>query len=245
MPVRAPPVEGRTPVPYNGIVAVSGELFQPLSSSALPTGRVLPVVDPLLPLLPAGGLVRGRAVACDGVAAMSLALSLAVGPTVAGSWLAIVDVPTLGLEAAEELGIPLERIVRIDPAPQRPIGDAWAELTAAAFDGFELVITRVPRRLNAALARKVQARQQAREAVMITLGQPGPLSVDVELHANAPQWEGVAEGSGHLCGRKVNVTASGRRVPQPRSASLWLPGPDGSISLTTDDPGVVEREAAC
>lgn len=204
----------------------------PLAASALASGRVLPAVEPLATLLPEGGLVRGRAVSCQGSAAMSLAVSLAVGPTAAGSWLAVVGVPTFGLEAAEELGIPLERVVRVDPGSSpRAIGEQWAELTAAVLDGFEVVVAEVPQRLTAGLARKVQARLKAREAVLITLGNPGSLSVDVELHASDPRWEGVDAGAGYLRRRKVEVTSSGRRVPQPRHASLWLPGPGGTIAV--------------
>ena len=157
---------------------------------------------------------------------MSLAVSLAVAATASGSWLAVVGVPTFGLEAAEEFGIPLERVVGVDAGQQqRSIGESWAELVAATFDGFEVVITKVPQRLNAVLARRVQARLQAREAVLITLGSPGPFSVDVELHADDRTWEGVAAGSGYLRGRRVAVTSSGRRVQRPRQVSLWLPGP--------------------
>ena len=43
--------------------------------------------------LPDGALVRGRAVACRGNAAASLALALAAQATTAGAWLAVVDVP--------------------------------------------------------------------------------------------------------------------------------------------------------
>ena len=49
------------------------------------------------------------------MAATSLALALAVEATAAGAWLAVVDVPWLGVEAAAELGVPLERLVRVDP----------------------------------------------------------------------------------------------------------------------------------
>jgi hypothetical protein len=210
---------------------VPGEgMAEPLAAAALSRSRVLPVVDPLVPLLPDGGLVRGRAVACGGVAAMSLAVSLAVAATASGSWLAVVGVPTFGLEAAEEFGIPLERVVGVDPGGQRITGTSWAELVAATFDGFEVVVTKVPHRLNAVLARRVQARMQAREAVMITLGPSGPFSVDVELHAGDPHWEGVASGSGYLRGRRVAVSSSGRRVHRMREMSLWLPGPDGTVA---------------
>jgi hypothetical protein len=190
---------------------------------------MLPVVEPLASLLPDGGLVRGRAVSCGGAAAMSLAMSLAVAATESGSWLAVVGVPTFGLEAAEELGIALERVVSVDPG--QAAATSWAELVAATLDGFEVVITEVPRHVNAGLARKVQARMQAREAVLIALGSPGPFATDIELRASEPRWEGVAAGSGHLRGRRVAVTSSGRRVPTPRRASLWLPGTDGTVAV--------------
>jgi len=215
--------------------------IRPLAQSALAAGRLLPVAEPLVPLLPGGGLVRGKAVSCGGAASMSLALALAVQATATGSWLAIVDVPTFGLEAAEEFGIPLERVVRVDPPDRKATtsrngGEAWTELIGAVLDGFEVVITRVPLRLNAGMARRVQARMQAREAVLISLGRPGPVSVDIELQAADPQWEGVADGWGHLRGRRVAVTSSGRRVPRSRHASLWLPGPDGKVATVDEAP---------
>jgi len=201
-----------------------------LARTALATSRVLPVVDPLVALLPDGALVRGRAVSCGGAASMSLALALAVQATASGSWLAVVDVASFGLEAAEEFGIPLERVVRVDPPHRKAMGEAWAEVMGAVLDGFEVVVTQVPQRLNAGLARRVQARLKAREAVMIALGRPGPFAVDTDLQATDPQWEGVADGWGCLRGRRVGVTASGRRVPRPRRATLWLPGPDGRVA---------------
>jgi hypothetical protein len=206
---------------------------------------VLPVVDPLVSLLPDGGLVRGRAVACGGVAAMSLAVSLAVAATASGSWLAVIGVPTFGLEAAEEFGIPLERVVAVElgaPGATSNGGERWAELVAATFDGFEIVITTVPRRLNAVLARRVQARMQSRQAVMIALGTAqtlGAFSVDVELHAGEPHWDGVAAGWGHLRGRRVAVSSQGRRVPRPHRVSLWLPGADGTVHVAEPAAEVV------
>ena len=106
----------------------------------------------------------------------------------------------------------------------------WADLVAAVLDGFELVITRVPRRLNATTLRRVQARVQAREAVLIVVGEPGPLSADITMEASSPVWEGVEHGWGHLRGRRVTVSSTGRRVPRPRHTELWLPGPDGTVA---------------
>ena len=99
------------------------DLAAAVAPTTLARQRTLPVADPLIPLLPDGALPRGRAVACGGIAATSLAVALAAEATVAGAWLAVVDVPWLGVEAVAELGVPLERLVRVDPgARQRAFG---------------------------------------------------------------------------------------------------------------------------
>ncbi len=214
------------------------DLAAAVAPTTLARQRTMPVADPLAPLLPDGALVRGRAVSCQGVAAMSLALALAAEATAAGAWLAVVDVPWLGVEAAAELGIPLERLVRIDPShdPATVGPGSWADLVAAALDGFEVVVTRVPRRLNAGVARRVQTRVQAREAVLIAVGASGPLTADVTMQAGSPVWEGVERGWGCLRGRRVTVESAGRRVPRPRRAELWLPGPHGGVAAVAAAP---------
>jgi hypothetical protein len=209
------------------------DLAAAVAPTTLARERTLPVTDPLVPLLPAGSLVRGQAVSCRGIAATSLALALAAGATEAGGWLAVVDVPWLGVEAAAEVGIPLERLVRVDPGAD----DNWADLTAAVLDGFEVVITRIPRRLNAAALRRVSARVKAREAVLVVLGESGALAADVVMESSAPVWEGVEDGWGHLHGRRITVEASGRRVPRPHRVDLWLPGPDGGVAAAVNGAG--------
>ena len=97
-------------------------------------------------------------------------------------------------------------------------------------DGFEVVITRIPRRLGAAALRRVQARVKARDAVLVVLGEPGALAADVVMESSAPVWEGVEQGWGRLRGRRITVEASGRRVPRPRRIDLWLPGPAGGVA---------------
>jgi hypothetical protein len=211
------------------------DLAAAVAPTTLARQRTLPVADPLQPLLPEGALARGRTVACRGVAATSLAVALAAEATVAGAWLAVVDVPWLGVEAVAELGVPLERLVRVDPGETvGAYGGAWADLVAAVLDGFELVVTRVPRRLNAAMLRRVLARVQARESVLVAIGEPGPLTPDIALEASTAVWEGVADGWGHLQGRRVTVAAGGRRIPRPRRTELWLPGPGGGVAAVEE-----------
>jgi hypothetical protein len=197
--------------------------------------RTLPVAAPLAPLLPDGALTRGRTFACSGAAATSLSLSLAVEAVTAGGWLAVVDLPWVGIEAAAELGVALERLVRVD-------GGSWADTVAALVDGFELVVTRPPARTSAATVRKVQTRVQAREAVLVLVDEPtGRLAgapVDVMLTTSRPTWHGVADGHGRLEVRRIEVESSGRRIPHPRRATLWLPGPTGALAAA-DQPELV------
>src|SRR5918993_940204 len=76
--------------------------------------RLLPVVPALQPLLPGGGLRRGTPVAVTRSAA--LALALVAGASAAGSWVAAVGLPDLGILAAAETGIALERLALV-PTP--------------------------------------------------------------------------------------------------------------------------------
>jgi len=218
-----------------------------LADFQLSTERTLPVAPPLVPLLPDGALVRGRVVACQGVAAPSLALALVAEAMVAGAWLAVVDVPWLGIEAAAELGIPLERMVRVDlggdMAARRNTADGWAELVVAVLDGFDIVVTRVPRG-GVARIRRVQQRVQAAGAVMVVVGDAADISADVTMAAVAVGWDGVGAGDGHLRTRQVAVTATGRRVPRPRRAELLLPGPGGAVAVAEPGPVVTPMGAA-
>ena len=106
---------GRVSVPAPDLAALRllGDRVRSLAGAA---ERTLPVPAALVDLVPQGGLQRGSTAATGGVAATSLALAL-VGPvTVAGSWVAVVGLPRLGLLAAAELGVDLERVILVaDP----------------------------------------------------------------------------------------------------------------------------------
>jgi len=185
-----------------------------------------------MPLLPNAGLQRGRVVGCTGPAAMSLALTLASRSVVVGSWLAVVGIPMLGAEATAEFGIPLSRLVVVDAVGGPTV---WAERVAAAADGFEIVMTRPPAGAERVL-RKVRTRLQARGVVLIAVGPTSAgVSCDLELTTTSVAWGGLGQGSGHLIARRATVSASGRRMPRPVELDLWLPAPDGQVSLVATD----------
>src|SRR5206468_2354903 len=136
------------------------------SGSGGAAARVLPVPDELAGLFPWGGLRRGSTVAMRG--STSLLLSLLATATGDCSWAAIVGMPNLGVLAAAELGVPVDRLALV-PNP----GAEFAAVVAALLDGIDLVAVdlRVLRgRLNEPLARRLSARARNRGAVLLPVG---------------------------------------------------------------------------
>ena len=189
--------------------------------------RTLPVAEELTELFVEGGLVRGRILTCTGLAATSLALALIAPVVAAGSWLGVVDLPTFGLDAASEFGLPLERVVAVNGAGGSDSDDRWANLwpdvMAAAIDGFDVLLARVPAGVSPSAVRKVATRVQRRGAVVVLLGDLGPATCDGVLHTEPAGWTGVGDGHGHLQQRSVVVQASGRRMPGRCRRELMLP----------------------
>lgn len=190
----------------------------------------MPVDEVFASMLPDAGLTRGRVVGCTGPAAMSLGLALVSRAVVAGSWLAVVGVPMLGVESAAELGVPLSRMVRVD-ADSSPV--VWAEQIAAAADGFEVVMMRPPPGAERVM-RRIRQRLQARGVVAIALGTTSGMACDLEFSTVEAEWSGLGRGSGHLHARRAVVRLAGRRMARPVERTIWLPGPSGRIVAADD-----------
>jgi hypothetical protein len=161
--------------------------------------------------------------------ATSLLFMLLAEASRAGSWCAVVGVPTLGVAAAAESGVVLERLVLV-PNP----GPDWPTVVAALLDGFDIVVTGAgagagqagAAPIAPALAGRLAARARQRGAVLVPYGSwPG---ADLTLEATDPVWHGIEEGRGRLRGRQVRVVGRGRgAAAAPRQADLWLPRPAG------------------
>jgi len=178
-------------------------------------------------MFPEGGLVRGRTVLCSGDAAVAMALRVVSRATQAGSWLGIVGVHNIGVQAASEHGVALQRVVFVQPASGRT---EWVNTVAAVADGFDVLMLEVPRGITEADARRVQTRIQARRNALVLIEvtqQSAVRSVfqpDVIMNTATTQWHGIERGAGHVQGRDVQVAVSGRRVPQARQHSLHFVG---------------------
>jgi len=211
------------------VLAELGERVKPVS---LARERTMAVATPFDQLLP-DGLIRGQVVSCRGSAARSVAFGLVRDALTEGAWMAVVDVATFGIDAAAELGVPLERVVRVDTGLDgRDLPSAtsldWIEAMGAAVDGFDVVLTRVPVELQGerrpAAVRKLSARLQQKGAVVVTLGAPGALGGDIDLEAYRTIWSGLGDGNGCLRRRVIDVRSGGRRIPSPRTCSIELTG---------------------
>jgi hypothetical protein len=165
------------------------------------------------------------------VGSTSLVLALLAGASQAGSWVGAVGLPTLGLVAAAELGVALDRLALV-PRP----GREWLTATAALVDALDIIVVRPPPHVRPGDARRLVARARERGAVLLVAaaGWPGP---DLQLTVTAGEWTGLDGGAGHLRARRVAVHADGRRdAARARQAWLWLPGPDGTVTAAPQPP---------
>lgn len=217
------------PTPDLSALRVLGDRVRPLAGAE---ERLLPVPEPLRPLLPSGGLRRGSTAATTGHGAASLALALAGPSTGTGGWIAAVGLPALGWLAAAELGVDLGRVVLVAEPP----ADQWPTAVAALLDAVDLVLVRPPRAQSPSLARRLLSRARERGSVLLQVGgDPTHLggAPDLLVRGVASSWVGIGRGhgQGHLRGRKVEVEVSGRRsADRARRASLWLPVPQGGLA---------------
>jgi hypothetical protein len=190
--------------------------------------RRLEVPGALGACFPDGAVRRGSTLLINSASGgVSLALTLAATVTATGLWAAAVGLPSLGLLAAAELGVKLERLALV-PAP----GDRWPAVAAALLDGMDLLLLGPPGRVRPGDARRLVARAREQGTVLAVLQPPGarywPEAPDFRLSIVGATWEGLGNGHGHLRSRRVEVVTAGRRAAvRERRTVLWLPGPAG------------------
>lgn len=244
--------------PHAVVTAVPTSLRERLRPVSLAGRRTLPVVDPLVPLFP-DGLPRGVTVTVGGTAARSFAFALTAATLGAGSWLAVLGLGNPGWRAVAELGVPTERTLHIDTGGRdtggRDTGGRDTDALAAALDGFDLVLVGSRIRSGSAVERRLAARARERGTVVIALHErtahegtvwsdrrppgTGPFAAvaDLRVWSRTDEWTGLGAGTGRLRGRSVEVLVEGKRLPgRRRTTRLWLPGPDGAVATTVDNP---------
>ena len=212
-------------------LALSGRHLSALETGAQFAERVgaraasgygpLSVPQELQSLFPARGLERGFIYGISGGASLSLLSALASSVTQSGSWLALVNMPHIGLRSMHEYGVALHRTVCVS-TPET----VWAGVVGALVDGIDLVAVSATH-CSAAEARRIAARVKAQGSVLFVMNATQAFSLDAVLSASAHEWE----FSTHAAQRSVRVSANGRRIHGQRSCSVLMPNRAGAVSV--------------
>lgn len=206
---------------------VVAELARRLGPVTRADERLVPLPGPLASLCPRGGFGRGWSLGVEGAGARSLACAVVAGALGADGWAAVVGAGELGWIAAEEAGLRLDRVIVVEPPPR---GESAAVL-AALLGAVEVIVVGDTAMVGPRDARRLQSRAREQETTLVHLGRGWPGSHDLRLVARTEAWEGLGDGHGHLRRRRLSVEAAGRRAGvRPAAVSVWLPGPDGSLS---------------
>lgn len=193
--------------------------------------RVLPVAPEVAGLLPTGGLDRGGTLVVGGSTALVLALLAEASRT--GSWVAMVGLPRVGVLAAHQTGLDLERLVLVPEA-----GPDGPTVVAALLDGLDVVVVGDVA-LTDADRRRLSARARERGAVLVST-RPWP-GAHLALTVEETLWAGLGRGHGRLRERRLTVVAGGRGA----AARGWrreVVLPVGRVGRTADRP--VSRASA-
>lgn len=186
--------------------------------------------EPFTAILDGGRLPIGTASVVAG--SKSLLLALLAASQHAGDWLAVVGLPDLGLLAAADAGIALDRLIIVPDVAGR-----GAETVAALLDGMAYVVAGPATGLTPADRRRLTARARDRGSGIVATAEWEHAAL--RLHASA-RWSGVDAGAGYLkhCELDVDRRAQGR----PERWTLTLPMPEGD-AFNPAKPGAARRAA--
>jgi hypothetical protein len=201
---------------------------------------LVPLLAPLQLALGVDGLRRGSTVllsGAEGSGATSLALALLAKATSDGMWCSIVGPPDLGMVAAVELGVDLERLVVVAAPRVRA-----ATAIGALVEGCDVVLLRLPLAMTRTEMLRLGARARQRRVLVVLLGDPRsramawPEAPDITVQICSSVFHGIESGSGRIAGRRVEVETIQRRAAGSRApVALWLPALTGELRLVDRD----------
>lgn len=192
--------------------------------SAVTDETVLPVAPPLRALFPDHGLRRGTVVQVG--TSTSLLLALLAEASRQGTWCAVIGRPNLGLVAAQEAGLDLNRVALI-PRP----GTELLAVVSAVLDGISLVVASGTRGLRAGDRQRLAAMARQRGGVLVVTDHWPGADMTIDLEERLGEWRGLStDGHGRLQSRRVRIRATGRGMaPRGQTTTALLPGPQGAL----------------
>lgn len=168
-------------------------------------------------------LIRLRAGSSYCTDSASLTLALAAGVSAGGRWVAAVGMDDFGIEAAQQSGADLSRMVLV-PDP----GQDWLDVTAALVDVVGLVVLRPPGSATTPASRAgvLAARLRRRSAALLVLGSwPGCAA---RFAVDQLSWVGPDRGSGRLQHRRAQVAVYRGGTPELVARGWWGAGVDAA-----------------
>jgi hypothetical protein len=177
---------------------------------------VLPAPPALAGLFPwPGGIRRGATVAAVG--STSLVIALLAKAMSAGSWAAVVGMPSFGALAAAEAGVPLEHLALI-PEP----GPNWPTAVSAAIDGVDIVVVATPPTVADSMTRALMNRARQKGTVLIPTS--AWTSCDLTITLTSRTWSGLGHGHGRLRNQQITLRSVGRgRAARPSTVTVAMP----------------------
>ncbi|MFJ2193099.1 hypothetical protein ACIOJE_35020 [Kitasatospora sp. NPDC087861] len=214
------------------------EATSPEARSRQAGAEVLPVLEPLRPLLPHGGLARGTVTVAPDLGTL---LALAAGPASADryGYTAVIGLPELGMAAAAEYGLDLARVLVVDEP-----GAHYAEVVSTLAAACPVIIAAGHHQgLPARAADRLAAHLRRAGTVVLT---PGPWpGAHLRVDTRSGGWEGLGDGWGQLDRRRVELRVVGRgSAGRERRADLWLPDADGGVSVLAENTAVTTETPA-
>jgi hypothetical protein len=174
---------------------------------------VFAVTPALEGLFPEAGLRRGSTYEID--ASSSLLWSLLAGPTSQGVWCAVVGMPDVGVAAAEDMGVNLDRLILV-PSPD----SQWLSVVSALIDVVGIVALGTHAIPSDRMLSTLTGRLREREAtLLVRSGWPRTeAQIGVETHA----WRGLGAGHGVLHEHCVRITLNARHGHATRRCDLVI-----------------------
>lgn len=168
---------------------------------------------------------RLRSGAVHSIESRGLALTCLGATMPPGAWGAIVGMPDLGIEAARDLGVPIDRVALV-PHP----GRSWLDVVASLAEAMPVVLAASPGRVTPTDAARLSARLRQASSTLLIAG-PWPNAATVVRDVRA-EWQGLADGDGRLAagGLVVEVVSGGA----PSLARIPIVG-DGAASPDADE----------
>lgn len=192
--------------------------------------RGIPTHPGIAALLP-GGAMRAGAVYTVGPSA-ALTIAMLGAPSSAGLWTAVVGMPEFGIEAAEESGVRLDRLVLV-PHP----GEHWLSAIGVLAEVMGVIAVRAPRSASPGALDRLAARLRQYGCTLVVTGasvtgasaagaSAAGIAGDAALTIERSRWRGIGHGHGFLAERELTVRCrvgngasktSVLRVPEPEA----------------------------